>query len=249
MKRKVVAGLLAAFLPLGAAGAASPDVSMVPAGEQVAADGDLTNKTEVHLVQQAQKVMRRDRVRVELRAEAKGSSAGAVQNEVNGRMTTALRMAKGYSAVIVQTGSYSVYRRSEARSSDTWYASQTVSLTSGDFEAALGLAGELQSSGLVMAGMRFSVAPDSLKAAQRELTTEALTALRQRASEVAGDLGMQVDRYRQVDVGNAQESSDGPSRPFAAAQSAAGAASPPVAEAGEVTVILSVQADIVLATR
>ena len=207
--------------------------------------------TSIHLDQQAQKVVPRDRLQADLRVEASGPDSRAVQDEVNRHMATALAKARKNGALTVQSGGYGVYRDQPQKGvPEVWHASQSLTLVSKDFDAVLKLSGELQNDGLVMSALRFSLAPEALRAAQSDLTAQALSALRDRAGEVAADLGMSVAQYKDIVVGNAAEGYES-RRPvmFAKAASAPLAVAPPEAEAGESTITLSVQAEVVLTDK
>lgn len=208
--------------------------------------GDIPGKTEIHLSQQSVRVMARDRLRAELRIEAKGNNGREIQADINKRMGAALAKVKAYPAVTAETGSYSVERNYSTKEPDRWQGSQSLSLSSEDFDAVLSLVGDLQSSGLLMSEMRFFLAPDTLTAVQDELTATALNAMRARADAVAKDLGMVVDRYRQIGIGNARED-DQRSSARSAGAAAARLGKAPSVQAGEATVMLSVSADVVLA--
>jgi uncharacterized protein len=202
--------------------------------------------TEIHLSERATRTIAPDRLRAVLRAEVRGTSGQQVQAEINRRMEAALARAKSVSAVTAETGGYSVYRGSDPKEREPWHASQTLSLSAADFVALLSLAGTLQDMGLVMSGMQFFLAPETLKSTESELTAAALAALKARAAEAAKDLGATVERYKTITIGNA--SAPGPvAREFFAAQAAAAPAPPPVAQASEATVSLSADAAIILA--
>jgi predicted secreted protein len=119
-------------------------------------------------------------------------------------------------------------------------------LAGGDFAAVLGLAGDLQGAGLTMSGIAFELAPETARAAEDELTSEALTRLRQRAERIASDLQLTLVRLRDVRVGNAGADQPRPRTMSAMARASGEAMPPPVAEAGDATVQVSVEAEIVL---
>jgi len=208
--------------------------------------------TTIHLDQQAQKVVPRDRLQADLRVEATGPDSRGVQDEVNRRMSAALAKARKNSALTVQSGGYGVYREQPPKGApEIWHASQGITVISKDFDAVLKMSGDLQNDGLALSSLRFFLAPDTLRAAQSELTAQALSGLRDRANEVAANLGMGVTQYKDITVGNATEGFDG-RRPvmFAkAAMAAAPAITPPDAEAGDSTITLNVQAEVVLADK
>jgi len=205
-------------------------------------------KTEIQLVQQAERVVPRDRALATLRVTAKGPNARQLQLEINRKMTAALARVKEAPSVTAETGSYSVNRPYNAKDGDDWRGEQILTLTSDDFEAVLNLAGELQNDGLVMGELRFFVSPDSLKAAQDELTAEALKALKDRAENIAGDLSLKVERYKSINVGNAMEQfGDTPVRSKGAVAEANKKAPPPAAIAGEALVTLTVNSTVLMA--
>jgi len=214
-----------------------------------AASGALAD-TEVHLDQSAQKTVSRDRLRADLRAEAQGTDSRAVQDEVNRKMGAALAAARKVSGVTVQSGGYSVYRDQDPKSAQLWHASQGITLISKDFDTILKLCGDLQGDGLLMSGLRFFLAPETLRGAQSELTAQALSGLKDRAAEIAADLGMEVKQIKQIMVGNAVEGFDGP-RPMMrmAAPAAITPVTPPDAQAGDSTISVQVTAELVLGDK
>ncbi len=150
--------------------------------------------------------------------------------------------------MIAETGSYSVnHPYTNQGESAQWAGQQTLTLTSGDIEAVLDLAGSLQNDGLVMGEMRFFVSPESLKAVQDELTATALKAMQDRAANIAGDLILKVNRYRTIHVGNAQEQiGETPTSTKGAAAGQNRKAPPPAAIAGEALVSLTVNSTVIM---
>lgn len=166
-------------------------------------------------------------------------------------MSAAIRKVQNIPSITVETSSYSVsqsYDPKIEKEADRWRGSQTLSMTSDDFEAVLNLAGELQNDGLVMNEMRFFVAPETLKAAQDELTTAALKALRERANNVAKDLGLKIERYKTITIGNASEEYGDTNRRAGKSTATAGSkTSPPAVVAGNALVTLQVNAVAIMA--
>lgn len=206
-----------------------------------------TEGAEIHLAQQATRTLAPDRMRVELRIEASGSDARQLQGEINRRMDAALAKAKPVAAVKFETGAYSVFP-GNAKGEPRWRAVAAFALTSADFGAALALAGDLQETGCLMSGVQFSLAPETLASVEDDLTGAALASLRRRADLVAKDLGTTVDHYKTIEVGNVTEPFPVRRAVFAASSvSSVAAPPPPVAEPGDATVSLTVNADIILA--
>ncbi|MGH6980721.1 MAG: SIMPL domain-containing protein, partial [Stellaceae bacterium] len=132
--------------------------------------------TILHLDQTAERIVPRDRLTVDLRAEATGADPRAVQAEVNRRMTAALARIKAVNTVEAASGNYSTYPFTPAgpdgkpKPPAQWRTTQEVTLVSRDFPAALALAGQLQADGLLIGDMRFDIAPETLRAQQQVLT-------------------------------------------------------------------------------
>jgi predicted secreted protein len=203
--------------------------------------------TVLHLTQTAERAIHRDRLRAQLRVEAIGSDARRVQADINRAMTTALEHAKAVAGIKVETSGYSVYEERQTNAPSRWHGSQGLTLVGSDVAAVLALAGDLQGQGLAMSGLGFELAPETARAAEDDLTSEALTRLRQRSERIAGDLQLTVVRLRDVRIGNV--GGDRPPMPLmrsAAMGAMAAAAPPPAAEAGDATVQVSVDADILL---
>ena len=205
-----------------------------------------TDRTEVQLSQQAERLEPRNRIAVRLSVEARGNNARQIQLDINKHMSAAIKKVQSDPAITVETGSYSVsrpYNSENAKETDRWRGMQTLSMTSDDFEAVLKLAGELQNDGLVMNDMRFFVAPETLKAAQDELTTAALQTLKERTNHVAGDLGLKIERYKNITIGNVSEESGDTSRKVGkSVATVAAKSSPPAVAAGYALVTLQVNA-------
>ena len=204
--------------------------------------------TEIHLTEQATRMIAPDRLRAQLRVEAKSSDARQLQADINRRMQAALDKAKRHPEVTAETGAYAVNRDYSAKDKERWLGTQVLILSGKDFGALLALAGELQGDGMLVSDMRYEVARETLAAAQSALTASALAALKTRAGEVAAALGLALDRFKSVTVGNATTNVNPmPMARFQAAGMAASPMPPPAAEAGEATVSLTVTADVILA--
>jgi predicted secreted protein len=204
--------------------------------------------TDIQITQQAALVVPRDRVVATLRVMARGANARQIQIDINHRMLDALAKVKNTPTVTAETGSYSVNHPFTTQGeSAEWRGEQVLTLSSGDFDAVLGLAGVLQNEGLVMGEMRFFVSSDTLKAVQDELTATALKAMQDRGKTIAGDLSLKVDRYKTINVGNAtEEQGEAPTSNKAAVAGKSQKAPPPAAIAGEALVTLTVNATVVM---
>ena len=219
--------LLAIALFLCAAGAALAQ----PAEQEM---------TQLHLTQTAERNATRDLLRIDLRAEETGADPLTIQSSINRSMATALDRAHQVLGVQVETGSYGVGEERPQTGPSRWRGSQSLILRSKAADAALKLAGALQSDGLLMSSMAYEASPEIVRGAEEDLTTEALAALDRRAASIADRMHLSVLRYRDLHVGNA-ETGGRPVPRFAAAAMAA-----PVAEPGEATIRVTIEAELLL---
>lgn len=204
--------------------------------------------TVLRLVESAQRAVKRDRLRAELRVEAAGAEARSVQAEINRRMAAALERARSTANVRAETGGYHVFQEQPQNAPLRWRGVQSLALIGSDFDAVLALAGALQEQGLVFSGMGFDLRPESARAVEDELTAEALARLRQRAEKIAGALGLAVVGIRELRVSNALGDRPRPPMPMRM-EAQAMAVPPPVAEAGEQTVQVTAEGEILLGAR
>jgi predicted secreted protein len=219
--------LLAIGLSLCAAGTALAQ----PAEQQM---------TVLHLSQTAERSVLRDLLRIDLRVEETGADPLTIQSSINRRMATALDRAHQVQGVQVETGSYGVSEERPQSGPSHWRGSQSLILRSKVADAALKLAGALQSDGLLMSSMAYEASPEIVRGAEEDLTAEGLAALDRRAASIAGHMHLAVLRYRDLRVGNA-ETEGRPIPRFAAAAMAA-----PVAEPGEATIRVTIEAQLLL---
>jgi len=223
--------LLAIGFILFAAGAAPAQ----PADQQM---------TVLHLSQTAERSVLRDLLRIDLRVEETGADPLAIQSSINRRMAAALDRAHQAQGVRVETGSYGVNEERPQTGPSRWRGSQSLILRSKAADAALKLAGALQSSGLLMSSMAYETSPETVRGAEEDLTAEALAALDRRAASIAEHMHLAVLGYRDLHVGNAGTEGRPVPRFAAAAMAAA-----PVAEPGEATIRLTIEAELLLSPR
>ena len=222
--------LLAIGFILFAAGAAPAQ----PADQQM---------TVLHLSQTAERSVLRDLLRIDLRVEETGADPLAIQSSINRRMAAALDRAHQAQGVRVETGSYGVNEERPQSGPSRWRGSQSLILRSKAADAALKLAGALQSDGLLMSSMAYEASPEVVRGAEEDLTAEALAALDRRAASIADKMHLSVLRYRDLHVGNAE--TEGRPVPRFAAMAAMAA---PVAEPGEAMIRVTIEAELLLGT-
>ena len=219
--------LLAASFILCAAGAALAQ----PAEQQM---------TVLHLSRTAERSVLRDLLRIDLRVEETGADPLTIQSSINRRISAALDRAHQVQGVQVETGSYGVSEERPQTGPSRWLGTQSLILRSKAADAALKLAGALQSDGLLMSSMAYEASPEIVRGAEEDLTAEALAALDRRAASIADRMHLNLLGYRDLHVGNAETGGRAVPR-FAATAMAA-----PVAEPGEAMIRVTIEAELLL---
>ncbi len=212
-------------------------------------------QTVLKLAETATVTIRPDELTASLSAEIVAGSAAEAQSRVNKAMADALARAKAVSDVAVSTGRYAVYRvgpgpneKSGAEKAERWQASQSLELKSHDGGALLKLVGELQKSGLAVGSLAWRLSPEAARKARAEATRLALAGLRGRADDAAAQIGMAFEGFKEIRLDNDRPVPFAP-RMMSAAMSGGGAAAPPSAEAEDVSVSATAEADVLLRSR
>ena len=145
-----------------------------------------------------------DRLRAELSLAANSPDAATAQRRLNERAQAALAVIRATAGVDATAGAYSVDQQ-QTPSADPahpgpmlWHAVQTVSLSSRDGPAVLGLLGRLQAAGLIVDRLVWESAAAGREAARDAATRQALASLRAEADVVATSLGLTFERFRTV---------------------------------------------------
>ncbi|MBO1076380.1 SIMPL domain-containing protein [Roseomonas marmotae] len=241
MPRRLALAALVPMLALGTLAALPPHARAQGAAAPVEnpAETTLLRLSETGEVTRAP-----DELRLELRAEARGSEAAAVQAQVNRAMQAALERARAAQGVRASTGNYWTNRDPESRQ---WTASQTLVLRGAEAAPLLELAGQMQGQGLAMAGMGWNLTREATQAARQEAGKLAIEALRARAAAVAEQLGMEVAGIRLLSL----DAPEAPMPRMAMAMAARGpaAAPPPVSAPEDVAITATAQAELVLRRR
>lgn len=202
------------------------------------------------------RTMPQDLLIASLRIEAEDKdSPGVIQKKINEAMTKALDLAKKESSFKVSTGTYSVYKydnpvvvntkTGEQKNEPIWKGSQDIEIQSKDAAKLLDIVGKIQGMGFAMNNLTYTLAPETVDKVRDELMIEALKKLNAKADIVAKTLGKSKAELVDVNV-----DTGGPVYPMAKAMMARGqmemdagyAAAPPVAQAGETDVSLTVSA-------
>jgi predicted secreted protein len=132
-------------------------------------------------------------------AQKEGNDPSRLATEVNRLIKNAIEMAKGESAVKVQTMEYNtspVYRNQVLSG---WRVRQSIRLESRDAAALSNLIGRLQAD-LGVGSISYAVSPERRRGAENELVKSAIADFRQRADMVTEQMGRSGYRLVQMNV-------------------------------------------------
>jgi predicted secreted protein len=192
-----------------------------------------------------------DELAASMRAEAIAATAPDAQKRVNDLMASAIAAAKKLNGVVVSTGSYNVWRvaASVADRNDRWQCGQSLNLTGRDAETMLKLVGDLQQMGLVQSNLLWRLSRDSERKARQDATRQALSVLRARADEAGEILGLRFASFREVRLDSVAPPPMMPHLQMATRAAMSTQSPPPNAEAEEMPVTATAEADVVLKPR
>ena len=186
----------------------------------------------INLQAEASREVENDQLVAVLAAEAQGANPADLAEAVNRKMAEALKVAKEVPAVKLRSGNYQTFPRpGKDGRIESWQASQELRLESADFAAATKLIGRLQQN-LNVRSMGLRLAPQTRRAAEDALITEAIGAFEARAELARKAMKAKGYRVRQMSIGTG-----GGPRPMPYEMSAARAGGPPVAIEGGVTMV------------
>lgn len=204
------------------------------------------DKVLLQLGESAERLVTQDRLRAHLRIELGGNDPRALQGQVNQKMAAALDRAKAVAAVKAETQGYYVYEDKTLKRGQRWWGSQSLGLTSSDSGALLALVGQLQEDGLLVSGLGYELAPETRRKVERELVPEAIRRIKEAADTVARSLDLPKAEIVKIRLGDAPpQLVRGFGAPVMAMADRAGAP-PPVAEPGETTVSVRIEAEVSL---
>lgn len=215
----------------------------------LAPTGEAKANTILRLTETATVAAKPDQIVAQLQASAMATTSAEAQQKLNTMMAAAVARAQQVPNVSVRTDAYNVWRVDVTQydRNGKWQANQGLTLTGGDGPALLALVDALQQSGLTTSQLSWRLAPETARAARRQASEIAVKALRTRADEAAQWLGLRFVSFQEVRLDDSRPTPMPMYRrgPQPAAMSASPA--PPVAEADNVNVSTSVEADVVLA--
>ncbi len=142
----------------------------------------------IHLSASATGRVDNDTIVATLYAQAEGSQAAALADEVNKRINWGVEQLKKYQKIKVQTQSYNTYPIYTKSNITGWRVRQSFRMESQDMALVSNLLGDLQSK-LALENVSFSVSPEQRNSAENTLIEEALAAFEIRAKLIAKSLG------------------------------------------------------------
>jgi predicted secreted protein len=214
------------------------------AGAPAFAAQDEKPKDQVSFRVEAAREVPNDWVSATLGVEEESTDLPGLAARVNERMAKALALAKSDARLTVASGAYQTQPVYDKTRIARWRAIQDLTIETADVAALSDMAGKLQAQGLLLRGVAFSVAPDTRKRVDDELTVEALSVFRERAGLIARGLGRRGWNLVSLTLGDS-----GMPVPFVMERVAMKAAAPDVApafESGRSTVKIEVNATIEL---
>jgi predicted secreted protein len=192
-----------------------------------------------------------DELDATLRVEATSPTAAEAQRRVNAAMADAIKAAQAVSGVTVSSGAYFVWRAGPTPLDRTerWQAHQSLTLTSHDGAALLKLVGDLQQKGLAVGQLGWRLSDAATRAAQAEATRNAIAALRGRAEEAAALLDLRFGSFKEVRLGGTRPTPILQRTMPMAAPGISAPVTPPSAEAVDVGISATADADVELLAK
>jgi predicted secreted protein len=201
------------------------------------------NYNIVNLSAERSRQVENDVMVVLLRTVAEADRAADAARKVNEQQAWADEIIKPVEAVSYRTMQYQTHPLYQNRQISGWSVSQQIRLESTDIEGLTALVGTLQER-LQISSMQFEISPDRRKKESDALTVEALQAFRNRAEMISQALG--AGDYRLVTISVQENNNPAPYFRVQAEAMAAQAPAPPVVEAGDSQVMVSVSGSIQL---
>ncbi len=137
-----------------------------------------------------------------LNVEKEGPDSIQVQDSINKLMSQATTKAKATSNVTVSTDQYYVYKLpSKANNTKMWHGTQKIQLQSTSIDILLKLVGELQSIGLLLQGLNYSIMPEKIDHIRDSMMEKAITNLIKQAQRVANTINKQYVGLVDINIG------------------------------------------------
>lgn len=197
----------------------------------------------VELTADASRTAINDLVHATVAAEASGATTAELSRVINNQIADALKTAKAYPGIKVQSGGVSTYPNfSRSGKIDSWRMRAELSLESGDTAAVSELLGKLQAT-LGVSSLVMQPSTETRKKTENDAILDALTAFKARAKLIGEAFGKPFS-IKQLTV-NTSGSVAQP-RYRAVAKSMLSESSPMPIEAGESVIVATVSGKVEL---
>ena len=149
------------------------------------------NGTLIELCASAQQDIMQDSANVNVSYKAENRDKRIAADEVNKRMTEAVRLVKAsYPKVDISNQNYNTYQSYTAKGqSKDWTVEQSFQLESKNPSEVPALVSMLQESGVTINGINTFLSPDAAKAAQQKLYSQAFDDVQMRLRSIAEAMG------------------------------------------------------------
>ncbi len=141
----------------------------------------------------AQSEVENDLMRVMMQVQHENRDAAVLAGKINADMQWAIEQLATFDSIVYRTENYTTYPKYEQQRVVGWRSSQTLSLSSSDFEAVKRAVQILQGR-LQVSNMVFLARDETRRLAEDKLINEALDNLKHRAGIVQQNMG--ADGYR-----------------------------------------------------
>lgn len=147
---------------------------------------------------EAHREIANDLLLAQMQVEVSDGSPARIAQKLNSTLNDALKKAGAFSSVKASSGNHNTFPiYGKNNHLDGWRGTAQIRLESRDFKAAGELIGQLQET-MQLAGVSFTVAPETRRQIEDALVSEALAAFRQRAESIR--VSMNGSAYKVVHI-------------------------------------------------
>jgi predicted secreted protein len=138
-----------------------------------------------------------------LSVEKEGTDPKQVQNDINKLALQAVTKAKVLSDITVKTEQYYVYKSNPKANSNAkiWHGAQRIQFQSTSTEVLLKLVGDLQSLGLLVQGLHYSISPERIDQLRDAMIEKAIVKLMKKAERVGHALNKKQVKLIDINIG------------------------------------------------
>ncbi|MXV44971.1 DUF541 domain-containing protein [Saccharibacter sp. 17.LH.SD] len=178
-------------------------------------------------------------------ARVQNTSPVTAQQRLNQMVKTAMDTAEREKDVSLHAGNYTLSQEYTQRGPQRWSAEQSLTLQGSDSAHLLALAEQLQSQGLGLNDMDWSIDPQTRQKLEDQARLDALKKIRVQAESDAQALGMKLARIERVQIGFGPPPEE-PIAPRMMLMASARSAAPPQSTPEEQKIHVTVSARVIL---